>query len=52
MADEKGKKVILVVDDDRANLMAAQQLLAQEYHVAVVNSGELALRYLEKGSRI
>lgn len=48
MADEKGKKVILVVDDDRANLMAAQQLLAQEYHVAVVNSGELALRYLEK----
>ena len=48
MTDERGKKVILVVDDDKSNLMVAQKLLAENYHVAVVNSGELALRYLEK----
>lgn len=48
MTDEKGKKVILVVDDDKSNLMVAQKLLAEDYHVAVVNSGELAIKYLEK----
>lgn len=42
------KKVILVVDDDKANLMVAQKLLSEEYRVAAVNSGELALKYLEK----
>lgn len=42
------KKTILVVDDDRMNLMMAQKLLAEDYHVAAVNSGELALHYLEK----
>lgn len=42
------KKTILVVDDDRLNLMMAQKLLAEDYHVAAVNSGELALHYLEK----
>ncbi len=42
------KKTILVVDDDRLNLMMAQKLLAEDYHVAAVNSGELALHFLEK----
>lgn len=48
MPDEREKKIILVVDDDKSNLMLAQKLLAEVYHVAVVNSGELALKYLEK----
>lgn len=42
------KKVILVVDDDRLNLMVAQKLLSEDYRVAAVNSGELALHYLER----
>lgn len=42
------KKVILVVDDDKSNLMIAQKLLIEEYRVAAANSGELALRFLEK----
>lgn len=42
------KKTILVVDDDRLNLLVAQKLLSEDYHVAAVNSGELAFRYLEK----
>lgn len=42
------KRTILVVDDDRFNLMVAQKLLSEDYHVAAVNSGELALRYLGK----
>lgn len=42
------KKIILVVDDDKSNLLIAQKLLAEEYRVAAVNSGELAFRYLEK----
>ncbi len=44
------KRTILVVDDDRLNLMVAQKLLAEDYHVAAVNSGELALRYLGKNN--
>lgn len=42
------KKIILVVDDDKSNLMVAQKLLAEQYRIAVVNSGELAFRYLRK----
>jgi len=53
MASGKGggtimKRIILVVDDDKSNLMVAQKLLSEEYRVAAVNSGELALKYLEK----
>ena len=44
------KKIILVVDDDKANLLIAQKLLGEEYRVAAVNSGALALRYLEKNN--
>lgn len=44
----KMKKIILVVDDDKMNLVVAQKLLAEEYRVAAVNSGELAFRYLAK----
>lgn len=42
------KNTILIVDDDKSNLMIAQKLLSEEYRVAVVNSGELALKYMEK----
>ncbi len=42
------KKTIMVVDDDRLNLLVAQKLLGEDYHVAAVNSGELALHYLGK----
>ena len=41
------KKTILVVDDDKSNLMIAQKFLADDYRVAVVNSGERAFLYLE-----
>ena len=34
------KRTILVVDDDKSNLLIAQKLLSDEYRVAVVNSGE------------
>ena len=36
------------MDDDKANLMIAQKLLVDEYRVAAVPSGEMALKYLEK----
>lgn len=42
------KKIILVVDDDKSNLMIAQKLLSEEYRVAAVPSGEMAFKYLEK----
>lgn len=42
------KKIILVVDDDRSNLMIAQKVLSDEYRVAAVNSGEMCFKYLEK----
>lgn len=40
------KKVILVVDDDRTNLVMAERLLADEFHVISVMSGEQALKFL------
>ncbi|MGN1146377.1 MAG: response regulator, partial [Acetatifactor sp.] len=39
--------VILVVDDDTANLMLAQKLLGKEYRIAAANSGAAAFKYLE-----
>ena len=42
------KKTVLVIDDDKSNLIMAQRLLSDEYRVAVVNSGEKGLEYLEK----
>ncbi|MBQ6806967.1 MAG: response regulator [Lachnospiraceae bacterium] len=42
------KKIILVVDDDKTNLMVAQKVLSDEYRVAAVNSGELCFHYLER----
>lgn len=43
------KKTVLVIDDDKSNLIMAQRLLSDEYRVAAVNSGERALEYLQKG---
>lgn len=41
-------EVILVVDDDTANLMLAKKILGGEFRIAAANSGEAACRYLEK----
>lgn len=46
------KKTILVVDDDKTNLLMAQKVLAEEYRVAVVNSGKMAFQYLEKNEPV
>ena len=40
--------IILVVDDDSANLMLAQKILGGEYRIAAANSGQAALKYLER----
>lgn len=42
------KNVILVVDDDKTNLIRAQKLLAPQYRIAACNSGTAALKYLEE----
>ncbi len=42
------KKMILVVDDNKLNLVIAQTLLSEEYYVETANSGEKALQYLEE----
>ncbi len=41
------KNIILVVDDDKANLTLAQNILAPRYRIAASNSGRAALKYLE-----
>lgn len=41
-------EIILVVDDDSANLMIAQKILGKEFRMAAANSGTAALKYLEK----
>ena len=46
------KKTVLVVDDDKANLLMAQKVLAEDFRVAVVNSGKLAFQYLEKNDPV
>lgn len=48
MKDITVKDTILVVDDDKSNLMLANKMLCKEYHVASANSGAAALKYLEK----
>ncbi len=40
-------EVILVVDDDAANLALARKILGGEYRIAAANSAEAAMRYLE-----
>lgn len=41
------KNIILVVDDDKTNLMLAQKILLPQYRIAATNSGTAALKYLE-----
>lgn len=41
-------KVILVVDDDRTNLIMAERLLGNEYTIVSVTSGEQAIKFLSK----
>lgn len=40
--------IILIVDDDGANLMLAHKILGKDYHVAAAKSGIAALQYLER----
>ncbi len=40
--------VILVVDDDRFNILLAQRIFGKSYKVAAATSGVIALKYLEK----
>ena len=42
------EKTILVVDDDRTNLIMAERLLSNEYKIISVTSGEQALKFLTK----
>ncbi len=42
------KEIILVVDDDSANLMLAQKILGKEFRIAAATSGVAALKYLER----
>lgn len=42
------KKTVLIVDDDRMNLVTAQKFLMEEYKVVGVNSGKQAFKYLMK----
>lgn len=42
------KKTVLVIDDDKSNLIIAQKLLSEDYRVAAVNSGAKGLEYLSK----
>ena len=37
------KSIILVVDDDKTNLMLAQKILVPQYRMAATNSGAAAL---------
>ncbi len=41
------KSIVLVVDDDKTNLVRAQKILTPTYRIAAANSGAAALRYLE-----
>lgn len=40
MEDEKDKRHVLVIDDDKSNLVIADRLLGQEYNVALMDSGK------------
>lgn len=42
------KKHILIVDDDKFNLVAARGILKDKFEVSVVNSGKLALTFLQR----
>lgn len=41
-------QTILAVDDEEENLMMVEHTLEDEYHVVAVNSGEMALKYLNQ----
>ena len=41
-------KQVLIVDDNKTNLVSAKNALAEEYKVTAVTSGEQALKFLDK----
>ncbi len=45
---ENQKKRILVVDDEKINLVGAKALLAEEYDLILINSGKQCIEYLQK----
>ncbi len=42
------KKTILIIDDDKSNLVIAQKLLSDEFRIAATNSGAKGLEYLQR----
>ena len=44
---EESRKTILVVDDEKTNLVRARMLLQEEFNPILVNSGEQCLKYLQ-----
>ncbi|MBQ8171938.1 MAG: response regulator [Oscillospiraceae bacterium] len=45
--DKPQKSSVLVVDDNRMNLLVAQKILADDYSVSIVTSGKAALEFLQ-----
>ena len=46
MEDEKDKRHVLVIDDDKSNLVIADRLLGQEYNVALMDSGKNIIPFI------
>lgn len=46
----KGKKTILVVDDDEVMCFVAKSILENDFNVVTLNDGQDALEYLHKGN--
>lgn len=45
---KKAKKKILIVDDELESLIVYKNILLQKYNVMALNSGKLAIEYLQK----
>ncbi len=45
--EQKTMPSVLVIDDNRMNLLVAQKILADDYRVSIVSSGKAAFEYLE-----
>lgn len=45
--EEKPKPAVLVVDDNRMNLLVAQKILGDDYSVSIVTSGKAAFEHLQ-----
>lgn len=46
--DKKSKKKVLIVDDELESLLLYKNVLQEEYNVTALNSGKMAIEYLQK----